>query len=105
MIKKVKILLSVLLILLFIISPYVKNVWIEIFELKTLDLRYKIRGTDKIESDVVVVAIDEESIINMEAGENNDSWPWERRHFGQLVKKLFENGAKTIGFDISFTSP
>ena len=105
MIKKVKILLSVLLILLFIISPYIKNVWIEIFELKTLDLRYKIRGTDKIESDVVVVAIDEESIINMEAGENNDSWPWERRHFGQLVKKLFENGAKTIGFDISFTSP
>ncbi|OQY09105.1 MAG: hypothetical protein B6I28_03625 [Fusobacteriia bacterium 4572_132] len=70
----------------------------EIFELKTLDLRYKIRGEKKRDDfDVVVVGVDEKSLNEI------GKWPWKRSVHADLVRKLTKMGVKSIGFDISFT--
>ncbi|MGM0508814.1 MAG: CHASE2 domain-containing protein [Fusobacteriota bacterium] len=70
----------------------------EIFELKSLDVRYKIRGEQKREDfEVVIIGIDEKSLNQI------GKWPWARDIHGELVEKLSDMGAKSIGFDISFT--
>ncbi|SHE51524.1 adenylate cyclase [Marinitoga hydrogenitolerans DSM 16785] len=96
--------LFIIFLLIYLITYLLNNPWIENFELKTLDLRYRIRGEKKIKSDVIVIAIDENSLINM-ATEFNDEWPWNREHYARMVAKLFKFGIKTIGFDVSFTTP
>ncbi|KAF2955043.1 adenylate/guanylate cyclase domain-containing protein [Marinitoga sp. 38H-ov] len=96
--------LFLLFLSLYIITYLFNNPWIEIFELKTLDLRYRIRGEKKIESNVVIIAIDENSLINMSIN-FNDEWPWNREHYARMIAKLFKLGIKTIGFDVSFTTP
>lgn len=88
----------------YIITYLLNNPWIEIFELKTLDLRYRIRGEKKINPNVIVIAIDENSLINMST-QFNDEWPWNREHYARMIAKLFKYGIKTIGFDVSFTTP
>ncbi|MBM7559162.1 CHASE2 domain-containing protein [Marinitoga litoralis] len=101
---KVSHFLYILFISIYIITYLLNNPWIEIFELKTFDLRYRIRGEKKIKSDVVVIAIDENSLINMSIN-FNDEWPWNREHYARMITKLFKLGIKTIGFDVSFTTP
>ncbi|WP_047268767.1 CHASE2 domain-containing protein [Marinitoga sp. 1197] len=91
-------------ILIYIITYLLNNPWIEIFELKTLDLRYRIRGENKIKTDVIIIAIDENSLINMST-KFNDEWPWNREHYARMVAKLFKLGIKAVGFDVSFTTP
>jgi adenylate cyclase len=88
----------------YIITYLLNNPWIEIFELKTLDLRYRIRGEKKINPNVIVIAIDENSLINMST-QFNDEWPWNRERYARMIAKLFKYGIKTIGFDVSFTTP
>ncbi|AEX84523.1 family 3 adenylate cyclase [Marinitoga piezophila KA3] len=106
--KKIKIRITFLLVLFFLaiyfITYSLNNPWIEIFELKTLDLRYRIRGIEKTTPKVVVIAIDENSLVNMST-RFNDEWPWNREHYARMIAKLFKLGIKTIGFDVSFTTP
>ncbi|WGS66116.1 adenylate/guanylate cyclase domain-containing protein [Marinitoga aeolica] len=96
--------LFILFLSIYLITYLFNNPWIEIFELKTLDLRYRIRGEKKINSKVVIIAIDENSLINMST-QFNDEWPWNREHYARMIAKLFKLGIKTIGFDVSFTTP
>jgi len=96
--------MGALLIVLYFLAYQLGNPWIEIFELKTLDLRYQVRGEKKIDPHVVIVAIDEESLAKMSVY-YKDEWPWQRHHYGRLLRKLFEYGAKAVAFDISFTTP
>jgi len=96
--------LFVLFLSIYIITYLLNNPWIEIFELKTLDLRYRIRGEKHINPKVVIIAIDENSLINMST-QFNDEWPWNREHYARMIAKLFKLGIKTIGFDVSFTTP
>lgn len=102
--KYIGYLIGVLLILLYFLAYQLGNPWIEIFELKTLDLRYQIRGEEAIDPHVAIVAIDEESLAKMSVY-HNDEWPWQRHHYGRLLKKLFDYGAKAVAFDVSFTTP
>lgn len=69
----------------------------EYFELKTYDIRYKIRGKKNKNFDVVIVGIDEKSLLKI------GKWPWKRDIHAKLISKLNKMGAKSIGFDISFT--
>ncbi|WP_190613888.1 CHASE2 domain-containing protein [Tepiditoga spiralis] len=101
---KTKYIIFFLLIFLFVIFNITRFEWLEIFELKSLDIRYKIRGEKTIPSNIVIAAIDEKSINHMEFGKYKDGWPWQRRFFGKAVQNIFLDGAKVIGFDISFTS-
>jgi len=61
------------------------------------DLRFKIRGPIKPSGDVVVVAIDEDSLSQI------GGWPWKRDLLALLTHRIFELGAKNIGFDMLFT--
>ena len=51
-------------------------------------------------SDIVIVAIDEESFAAFDA-----QWPWPREFHGMLVERLIEEGAEQIIFDVIFSEP
>jgi len=72
---------------------------LDIVELKTLDLRFKSRGTMKPHDAVVLAVIDEKS-LNKEG-----RWPWPRSKIAKLIDYLSDDGAKVIGFDIGFLEP
>jgi adenylate cyclase len=70
----------------------------------TYDLRLKLALTDKesqikTKTPVVIVDIDEKSLH----GEGR--WPWSRKKMAKLVKKIREQGAIVIAFDILFSEP
>jgi diguanylate cyclase (GGDEF)-like protein/PAS domain S-box-containing protein len=50
-------------------------------------------------ADVVIVAIDEESLAAL------GRWPWPRRVHALMVERLTQAGAKVIGMDILFAEP
>ena len=52
-----------------------------------------------LSSDVIIVEIDAYSLRQI------GSWPWPRRHHGQLLKRLRDAGVHTVFFDIDFSSP
>ena len=72
-------------------------------ELVTLDRRFKLTGAQSHYtsgySNIVIVAIDEESIKRL------GKWPWDRGIHAKLIKILKQAGARVIVFDIFFTEP
>jgi adenylate cyclase len=66
---------------------------------KLKDSRFLLRGPVKPVAKVVVVAIDNKSI--MELGR----WPWSRSRIAELVKKLAGYGVKVTALDIVFSEP
>lgn len=75
----------------------------EVLDLKISDLFYKMRGEVVISPQVIVVGIDEYSLSTLEI--EGDTWPWNRDVYGNLLQKVFEDGAKVVAFDVSFTEP
>jgi len=70
-----------------------------VFELKGLDFRLNFRGARDPRKDIVIVAIDEESIRKI------GRWPWPRRHHAQLIDYLSGGKPKAILFDVFITEP
>jgi adenylate cyclase len=66
----------------------------ETLEEKLYDYRFIIRGTIQPPEDIVIAAIDEKSLGSL------GRWPWSRDKFARLVKRLTEEGAEIIVFDI-----
>ncbi len=106
MIKKLKLLfslnplsitiyLTILIILIFLTGPS----FLEIIELKTLDLRFKSRGTMEGSDAIALAVIDEKSL------DKEGRWPWSRSKIARLINYLSDDGAKVIGFDIGFLEP
>src|SRR3989442_51622 len=75
------------------------NPVLDIIELNWLDLRFRIRGPLAPTPTVVLAAIDEKSLSA------EGRWPWPRSKIAALVDKLSRDGAKVIGFDITFAEP
>ena len=73
--------------------------FLDIMELKTIDLRFTSRGAVKPGSDVVLAVIHEKSLAS------EGKWPWPRAKMASLVNKLSSAGAKVIAFDIGFLEP
>lgn len=69
------------------------------FELKTVDLRFQLRGNRPFNKDIVIVTVDEKSIEEM------GRWPWPRATHGTLARKLAQAGAKVVACDTLFTEP
>ena len=95
----VGIILTFLLTLLYLTyqsSMTLRNMF-DMFEFKTVDLRYQLRGEIKKDFEVVIIGIDEKSLNEI------GKWPWRRDVHADLVKKLKDLGVKSIGFDVSFT--
>jgi len=73
--------------------------FLELMELKTVDLRFISRGVVAPGPEVVLAVVDEKSL------EEQGKWIWPRSKFAKLVRILSESGAKVIAFDIGFLEP
>ncbi len=69
-------------------------------ELKGLDLLFTLRGPLSVPNQIVIVAIDEPSMVEI-----GKQWPWPRSLHAQLIRQLTQAGATVIGFDILFSEP
>jgi PAS domain S-box-containing protein len=85
---------TVIIILLMLYSGL-----LDTFELRTLDYRFVLSGTKRVESDIAVVFIGNEDI------EDIGIWPWRRYYHAFLIDALKKHGASQIGFDILFPDP
>ena len=91
---------SILASIFYMIYSNMNMNYFEYFELKTYDLRYKVKELfpeKKREFDVAIIGIDEKSIIDI------GKWPWKRSVHAQLLNELNNYDTKAIGFDVSFT--
>lgn len=69
-------------------------------ELKVLDQMFQSRGAVDIEPNVVIAAIDEDSIDKF------GQWgSWDRSLFAQAISNLREAGAEVVAFDVVFSGP
>jgi len=68
-------------------------------ELRTLDLRFRMRGARPPGPAVVIVAIDEKSEDQL------GRWPFPRRYLAEAVDFLGQAQARVIAFDINFPQP
>ncbi len=84
--------LAVIVLLIYQLNPL--NL-AHFLELKSLDLRFQIRGEVSPELPIVIVSIDEDSF-----DEINLPWPWPRNLHARLIRKLTQGHAKLIALDI-----
>ncbi len=70
-------------------------------ELKTYDLRYRLRGIiDVDDAGIVLVTVDDQSFVSL-----NTRWPFPRAYFARAIRNLAEAGAAMIILDIEFAEP
>jgi len=67
-------------------------------ELKSIDLRFQLRGQIPATQNIIIIEIDTSSIDKLQA------WPWPRSYHAQLVDTLAKYGAKVVAFDLMFDS-
>ena len=73
--------------------------FLDLMELKTYDLRFLSARDKKPSPEVVMAVIDEKSL------DREGRWPWPRSKIAKLIDLLSQDGAKVIGFDITFIEP
>ncbi|MFK4766553.1 CHASE2 domain-containing protein [Rhizobium sp. ZW T2_16] len=71
-----------------------------LMDYRAFDYLSTIRGPGVPSDDIVIVAIDEPSLAEI-----NMQWPWPRSLHARLVTQLRDAGAKVIGLDIIFSEP
>ena len=92
-------LISIFIIFVGILA-YLQGIsFLDLMELKTIDLRFEARGQISPGTDVVLAVIDEKSISK------EGKWVWPRSKIANLVTKLSKAGASVIAFDIGFLEP
>ncbi|MDP8263704.1 MAG: adenylate/guanylate cyclase domain-containing protein [Candidatus Ancaeobacter aquaticus] len=91
--------LGTLITLIVLVLMYIDTPFLHLFELKTIDARFHMRGRIEAGNNVALIAIDDRSIKEL------GRWPWPRRYFAHAVKYLKDCEAKVIGFDVLFTEP
>lgn len=99
--KKIRPYLTITLIVtaLFSLLSLKTPLFIEFLEAKTFDMRFIVRGDREPAGDIVIVAIDDESLTKV------GRWPWSREKVAHLIDSIASAGAKTIGVDILFSEP
>jgi adenylate cyclase len=73
--------------------------FLDLIELKTYDLRFRSKDEIKPSPEIVLAVIDEKSLNEI------GKWIWPRSKIAELIDRLSEDGAETIGFDIGFWEP
>ncbi len=71
----------------------------ETFEVRTLDLRFQLRGAIHQRNDIVFIEIDDASIQAL------GRWPWPRDSVARITDELSALKAKAILFDVIFSEP
>ena len=72
--------------------------WLHRLELLASDLRFRTRGPMAPGPEVVIAAIDEQSVDEL------GRWPWPYTVQAQLIHRLTSYGAAAIGYDVVFSS-
>lgn len=85
---------GIMLVLYWVAPPFLLRL-----EDTSLDVRFKLRGERRAGNEIVLVVVDEQSL--MEIGR----WPWPRDKQAQLVEAIGADGAKVIGLDIIYAEP
>jgi adenylate cyclase len=76
---------------------YTQNSFLEAFEAKTYDLRFRdMRGTIPLEPSIGIIAIDDKSIAEL------GRYPWTRNQYARLLDRLTADQAKAVVFDAFF---
>jgi adenylate cyclase len=75
--------------------------FIQRLELATLDTRFRYRPRRFSHPDPRIVVID----IDQRAQEVLGRWPFSRANFAKTLDVLHDDGAKVVGFDITFSKP
>lgn len=76
---------------------YTQNPFLEAFEAKTYDLRFKdLRGPIQPSPNIGIIAIDEKSIAEL------GRYPWSRDNYARLLDRLSAAKAKAVMFDVFF---
>ncbi len=83
------------LCLLYFFSPR----FFEMMELRSLDVRFFLRGPVEPGPEVAIVAIDEKSVDEI------GRWPWSRSKIAELIEALAKDQPKVIAFDVGFFEP
>jgi adenylate cyclase len=74
-------------------------------ELQTIDARFSIRGAERAPSDIVLVNIDNSTLVELKRHGKYSEFPFPRRYEAHVIDRLREAGAKAIAVDIQFTQP
>jgi adenylate cyclase len=72
-------------------------------ELQTIDARFSIRGKQAPPSNVVLVAIDPETLQAMRDADYHAEFPFPRRYDAKVIDHLRAAGAKVIAIDLEFS--
>jgi len=91
--------ITILTIILGITAYFYEVPFLDLMELKTIDLRFQARGSIAPNPEVVLAVLDEKS-INKEG-----KWIWPRSKIATLVDKISQAGARVMAFDIGFLEP
>ncbi|MBU1776803.1 MAG: CHASE2 domain-containing protein, partial [Gammaproteobacteria bacterium] len=76
---------------------YTQNSFLEAFEAKTYDLRFKsLRGPVTPDPNIAIIAIDDKSIAEL------GRYPWSRDRYAMLIDRLSAAKAKVVLFDAFF---
>lgn len=73
--------------------------FLDMIELKTIDMRLLARGEIPPEPAVVLAVIDEKSL------DHEGKWIWPRKKIADLIHRISEAGARVIAMDICFVEP
>ncbi|HRZ86621.1 MAG TPA: adenylate/guanylate cyclase domain-containing protein [bacterium] len=92
---KISLAAAAAVLLLYVLNP----AFLAVIELKTLDLRFQLRGKTDPGGEIAIVTIDDRSLDKL------GRWPWPRAYIADAVRYLKDSGAAVIGFDILFTEP
>ncbi len=95
--RAVSVLLALVSVLLVTLLYYQQNPFLEGFEARTYDLRFKsLRGPITPHPDIAVIAIDDKSIAEL------GRFPWSRRQYVRLLERLEAGKPKALLFDVFF---
>lgn len=95
--RAVSLLLAIVSVLLVTLLYYKQNPFLEGFEARTYDLRFKsLRGPILPQPDIAIIAIDDKSIAEL------GRFPWSRQQYVRLLERLEAAKPKALLFDVFF---
>lgn len=92
----INIFMAFVIALIGVVLYYRQIGFLESFENKTYDLRFKMRGPLPPSEDIALIIIDEKSIKEL------GRFPWTRKHYADLIDIVTAGGAKALLFDAFF---
>ncbi len=97
--KMVLFAISLLVTLAVVLCYWIGVPFLNLMELRSLDLRFRHRGPVEPGPYVVMMNIDELALDKI------GRWPWPRTKVGEVIEKLSDAGARVVAMDIVFSEP